>query len=79
MYIVGTSHCLNEDYQPDYEFMPGYEYASVDEFIECALSGLDDFPEIPDCAEVAKKLRAGEYELDEVELGYFVVSVEYYQ
>ena len=77
MYIVGTSTCKNETYQPDYEFMPGCEYSSVDEFIKSALSCLDDFPEEPDCSEVAKKLRAGDYTFEEVEPGYFEISVEY--
>ena len=79
MYIVGTSHCKNETYQPDYEFMPGEEYSSVDEFIDCALSCLDDFPNELDCSRVAEKLRTGDYTLEEVESGYFEISVEYYR
>ena len=79
MYIIGTAHCLNEYYQPDYDFMPGHEYTDVDEFVKCALSALDDFPEEPDCAEVAKKLRANDYTVEEVEPGYFEVHVEFYQ
>lgn len=79
MIICGSSRCLNESYQPDYEFMPAEEYSSLDEFIQYALSCLDDFPEVTDCAEVAKKLRANEYTVEEVEPGYFEVHVEFYQ
>lgn len=79
MIIYGSSTCLNEDYQPDYEFMPAEEYTSLGEFIECALSALDDFPEVTDCSAVAEKLRTGEFTFEEVEPGYFEVHVEYYQ